>query len=322
MDLLSHVLDLVPVTGSLDVRCHFAGAWRLEPPAAGVHEIHYHVLLRGAAWVETPAHAALALRPGDIVLFPHGAAHQLHDGSGEPAAPQDRTEPGPVAVVTNGADAPATDLLCGRFRMSGATPALLLRHLPQRLVVHSAPDLPADAAGGHAPRTLAGSRLATLIGLMREEALEQAPGSQAMLNHFSAALFGLTLRLGSLLDAAPQGLLALARDERLRPALAALFEQPEAPWSLPQLAALCSMSRATFIRHFETAFGRSANELLTELRMTIAGRALRATQRSIAEIGESVGYQSDAAFQRAFKKHIGITPARWRAEGRQRQAPV
>lgn len=234
--------------------------------------------------------------------------------AGPPAA-VDVTEHHHLTVVADAAGHPTTDVLCGRFRVAASSPPLLLRHLPARLVAHSLQDTTEGQAGQGAP-AVAGTRLARLIELMRDEAMAQGPGSEAILNHLSAALFGLTLRLGSLVDTAPPGLLALARDRQLESAVAALFEQPEAPWSLPRLAALCNMSRATFIRRFDGAFGRSASDLLSEIRMTMAGHKLQATRMSTAEIGESVGYQSDAAFQRAFKKLMGVTPARWRARAR------
>ena len=86
-------------------------------------------------------------------------------------------------------------------------------------------------------------------------------------------------------------------------------------WTLDQLASLCNMSRATFVRQFQEAIGRSATDVLTEVRMTIAGRALLQSATPVAEIGEAVGYQSEAAFQRVFKRQIGVTPARWRSSG-------
>jgi AraC family transcriptional regulator, activator of mtrCDE len=94
-----------------------------------------------------------------------------------------------------------------------------------------------------------------------------------------------------------------------------MFDEPGNAWTLDQFAALCHMSRATFVRQFQDAIGRSATDMLTEVRLTIAGRALLHTSASVAEIGATIGYQSEAAFQRVFKRHIGVTPARWRATG-------
>jgi AraC family transcriptional activator of mtrCDE len=150
---------------------------------------------------------------------------------------------------------------------------------------------------------------------MREEALDESPGSECLINYLSAALFALTLRFASEGADAPRGLLALAGQPRLQPALSAMFENPGEPWTLDQFAALCHMSRATFVRQFQDAIGRSATDMLTEVRLTLAGRALLETTTSVAEIGSTVGYQSEAAFQRVFKRHIGVTPARWRATG-------
>jgi AraC family transcriptional activator of mtrCDE len=99
-----------------------------------------------------------------------------------------------------------------------------------------------------------------------------------------------------------------------------MFETPGEPWTLDQLSGLCNMSRATFIRQFQDAIGRSASDVLTEVRMTIAGRMLLRTATPVAEIGEAVGYQSNAAFQRVFKRHIGVSPARWRSSGGNLQA--
>jgi AraC family transcriptional activator of mtrCDE len=99
----------------------------------------------------------------------------------------------------------------------------------------------------------------------------------------------------------------------LQAAVAAMFESPAKQWTLDQFAALCNMSRATFVRQFQDAIGRSATDVLTEVRMTIAGRMLVQSALPVAEIGEMVGYQSDAAFQRVFKRLIGATPSRYRA---------
>jgi AraC family transcriptional activator of mtrCDE len=133
-----------------------------------------------------------------------------------------------------------------------------------------------------------------------------------MLNALSTAMFTLALRRASETDTAPTGLLALAGYPRLAPALAALFKEPARPWSLPELARLCNMSRATLVRQFQEKLGRSASELLTDIRMTVATNELKKPSMSTGAVAEAVGYQSEAAFQRAFKSHMGVTPAQWR----------
>jgi AraC family transcriptional activator of mtrCDE len=125
-------------------------------------------------------------------------------------------------------------------------------------------------------------------------------------------MFALVLRLAGETDDAPRGLLALAGHPRLAPAVAALFNQPARAWSLPELAGLCNMSRATLARQFQKKLGRSAADLLTDIRMTLAANELKKSSFSTGAVAEAVGYQSEAAFQRAFKSHMGITPAQWR----------
>jgi AraC family transcriptional activator of mtrCDE len=308
MDLLSRVLSLIPVSGRLDVRCHFGAPWAISQGNAAVREIPYHMLLSGEAVLEQEGGAPEKLIAGDIIVFPAGGAHRIHDGSGEVATPPAERRNASLVVAENNGSGVGADILCGRF-LVGAVPDRLLRdHLPARLVVRSAYQVGADSAAPFAK-----SRLSRLIELMREEAVDEGPGSETLMNHLSAALFALTLRFASQGPQPPHGLLALAGRPRLQAAVSAMFESPGQPWTLDQFAALCNMSRATFVRQFQDAIGRSATDVLTEVRMTIAGRTLLQSGLSVAEVGEMVGYQSDAAFQRIFKRLIGVTPARYRA---------
>src|SRR6266481_4654592 len=163
---------------------------------------------------------------------------------------------------------------------------------------------------GH-PRDTA-AQLAGLVSLMRSESADDHLGGRAMLNALSTAMFALVLRLASETEDTPRGLLALAGHPRLAPAVGALFNEPARAWSLPDLARLCNMSRATLARQFQEKLGRSPSDLLTDIRMTLAANELKRSSLSTGAVAEAVGYQSEAAFQRAFKGHMGITPAQWR----------
>ena len=321
MDLLSRVLSLIPVSGRLDVRCHFGAPWAIVHDNAAVREIPYHVLLSGQAVLEYGDAPAEPLTAGDIVLFPAGGAHRIHDGSGRlPVPPVERQELA-LTIAENEGSGERADILCGRF-LIGAVPDRLLReHLPGRLVVRSTGST-GDTLNGtsEAADAPAGTRLARLVALMREESVDEGPGSEALVSHLSAALFALTLRFASGGAQPPHGLLALAARPRLQPAVTAMFEAPEKPWTLDQFARLCNMSRATFVRQFQDVIGRSAADMLTDIRMTLAGRKLVESKLGVAEIGETVGYQSNAAFQRIFKRLIGVTPSRYRTLGGQLEA--
>jgi AraC family transcriptional activator of mtrCDE len=167
-------------------------------------------------------------------------------------------------------------------------------------------------AGAEAGQKETAAQLAGLVSLMRREAADDHLGGNAMLNALSTAMFALVLRLASETEDAPRGLLALAGHPRLAPAVAALFNEPARAWSLPDLARLCNMSRATLARQFQEKLGRSASDLLTDIRMTFAANELKKTSLSTGAVAEAIGYQSEAAFQRAFKSHMGVTPAEWR----------
>jgi AraC family transcriptional activator of mtrCDE len=198
-------------------------------------------------------------------------------------------------------------MLCGRFVVSPVHEHLLRSYLPRRLVVNGV----SMSAEGTGPQ------LSALIGLMRSESTTDNLGGYAILRALSSTLFALTLRLASESLGAPAGLLALAGQPRLAPALSALFNDPGHRWSTTELAGLCSMSRATFIRHFQENMGHSASDLLTDIRMMLAASELRRSSFPTAAIAEMAGYRSEAAFQRAFKHHIGATPAQWRRQGKE-----
>jgi AraC family transcriptional activator of mtrCDE len=193
--------------------------------------------------------------------------------------------------------------LCGHFAVAPPHDRLLRSYLPPRLVVH---------AGAHTGQQETAAQLTGLVSLMRSESADDHLGGRAMLNALSTAMFALVMRLAGETEDAPRGLLALAGHPRLAPAVAALFNEPARAWSLPELARLCNMSRATLTRQFQEKLGRSASDLLTDIRMTLAANELKKSSLSTGAVAETVGYQSEAAFQRAFKGHIGVTPAQWR----------
>jgi AraC family transcriptional regulator, activator of mtrCDE len=314
IDWLSRLLDMVPVRGHLDLRCFYGAPWRIDQDRAAAGEIPYHVVLGGSAVLEDPAGGPpTRLVAGDILLLPDGSAHGLHDGSGAPAPPARERAMLNVTISENAGTGDRLDLLCGRFVLTPPHDRLLRDYLPRRVVVHAAAD---DSPSTTRPGTDA--QLAGLVSLMRFETAADTLGGRAMLNALSTAMFALTLRLASEADEPPAGLLALAGHPRLAPALAAMFDQPGRAWTLPELARLCHMSRATAARHFQESLGRSANDLLTDIRMTLAANELRNSLASTGAVAETIGYQSVAAFQRAFKQRMGVTPARWRRAARSR----
>ena len=332
MDWLSHLLDIMPVSGRLEIRCVYGAPWRVTYEQSAPGEMPYHVILSGSAILED-GNVREQLHAGDIVMLSHGSAHVLHDGSGVAPAPARHRDTSNIVVSENRGKGERLDMLCGRFVVAPQHDRLVRSYLPGALIVRAgtrpghggargAEPAMADHANGDAgegsevirPSETA-AKVIDLVGLMRSESGADSLGGLAMLNSLSAALFALALRLASEAEAAPVGLLALAGHPRLAPALTAMFDNPAYPWTLPELAQRCNMSRATLARHFAEKVGKSANELLADIRMTLAASELRKPSVSTDAVADLVGYQSVAAFRRAFKDRMGVTPAEWRRGG-------
>jgi AraC family transcriptional activator of mtrCDE len=206
----------------------------------------------------------------------------------------------------NDGDGEQLDLLCGRFFISPPHDRLSRDYLPDHLVTRALMER------GDETTDSASSQLAGLVSLMRMESSGDKAGGRAILNALSSALFTLVLRTASEDEKAPEGLLAVTGHPRLAPAIAAMFADPTRSWKLPDLADLCGMSRATFMRHFQERLGRSALDLLTDLRMSLAANELKKPTVSTEVVAEAVGYQSVSAFRRVFAERIGMTPGEWR----------
>ncbi|NID15994.1 AraC family transcriptional regulator [Luteibacter yeojuensis] len=310
IDWLSRFLAIVTVTGRLEIRCSYGAPWNVTYGDSSRGEMPYHLILRGTARLDGPNGQGVPLTAGDIVLFPHGSAHVLRDGSGLPPGPtRERGTPN-VLFSENEGQGERLDMLCGRFAIAAPHDRWLRSYLPSTLVVRAGRESAGDdglSAAGH---------LANLVDLMRSESVDGRLGGYAMLNALSAALFALVLRVASEAETPPPGLLALAGHPRLAPAISAMLDDPARAWTLPELATMCSMSRATFMRHFQDGLGRSAAELLQDIRMSMAANVLKNTADSTEAVAEAVGYQSVSAFRRVFRESIGMTPGDWRRQFR------
>lgn len=307
LDWLSRLFEMMPVRGRLDLRCLYGAPWRIDQGPGETNEIPYHAVMAGSALLDDPAGGRpIELKAGDILLLPSNPRHVLHDPGGKKPKPARNRESLNLIISENAGSGARLDMLCGHFVIPPPHDRLLRSYLPPRLVVH------VGDKNAEQERSTTAAQLTGLVSLMRSESADDHLGGRAMLNALSTALFTLVMRLASESDEAPTGLLALAGNPRLAPALAALFNEPARPWSLPDLAKLCNMSRATLARQFQDKLGRSASDLLADIRMALAANELKKPSMSTGAVADAVGYQSEAAFQRAFKSHMGVTPAQWR----------
>ena len=308
MDTLSRLIDLARPQASLDLRCLLTGGFDIDhtPMEAGIAP--FHLVLDGECVVETAGGAQVALQAGDFMLFPRGAAHRVRDiGRTVATAPLTLGHDGMLPVRRNdecndehegGAD---LDLLCGRFVYAPGSSALLLNALPDPFHV--------SLGGVQTP-----GALQTVIALMRTEAEQRQPGALAIVTALSHALFAMALRVHGEQNASTAGVLALLADARLGASVQGMLSAPERAWTIAESGERAAMSRATYARHFNERAGMTVMDFLTQIRMTIACDLLLRTQRSAAEIGEAVGYQSEAAFGKAFQQSVGATPGRYRRQ--------
>lgn len=309
VDWLTRFMDLVTVTGRLEIRCALGVPWRVDYASSPAREIPFHAVLRGRAILENPDDGQRReLSGGDIALLPHGSAHVLHDGSGLPPLPVFDREEGIVPVRASSGDGETLDMLCGRFLVVPPHDKLIQAYFPKTLIVSMREGRDAAKTDSYV------ARLTRLVEVMRSESAEYGLGGPAILDALSSALFALVLRAASESGGTGDGILALAGHPRLLPALMAMFDDPAHPWTLPELAQRCSMSRATFMRHFQSTTGRSAMDLLTDVRMSVAANELRNPSVSVESIAGVAGYQSVSAFRKVFTQWLGVTPGEWRKQ--------
>lgn len=309
MDTLSRLLQLHPVTVELDYHCHLQAPWRLEEPALGRGAAAFHLMIEGQAWLDLPGEPPLALSAGDIVVVSDGSAHALRaEAKANLKAPLAR----PLAksgnllkVGTKGKGGARCEILCGQFQFASGESGLLFAALPRRMLIRGTGGVDLDG-------------MRHLIGMLRAEAASPRAGAAALLEQLAAALFALLLRAWVEQGDDPRGLFRLLAEPRLAPALKAMLAEPGKDWSLEQMAAVCHVSRATFARLFAHCAATTPAKLLTQLRMAQAAQWLAQDRRSVAAIAAAVGYQSEAAFNRSFKRCIGVGPGQYR---RERRAP-
>jgi len=336
MDPLSHLVTLLDPRGRMELRCLFGAAFAAPHDPAGPWRAPFHVVLRGECELLLPESGrTITLRAGSLLVLPRGSAHTLRASgrvdAGAPApaparasrthtrasaapsaSPRIRTEPGPLVDLKTNVPDPGDaeiEILCGEFEFRGRRRSALLEALPECLVVEFA----------HRPGF---GWLQGLLRMMAHEIEHQEAGAAAIVAELSGAVFTLAVRahLETAADDAMTlaGVLGVMANPRLAPALAAMLQSPAEPWTVESLAARCHLSRAAFARLFAQHARTGPLELLTTLRMELASRLLALGEQDTAAIGEAVGYRSEAAFNRAFARHAGMTPGRYR-RGERRQ---
>jgi AraC-like DNA-binding protein len=320
MDVLSDVLLAVRLTGAVFFDVEARSPFAAESPsvhaigerviAGAGHLISFHTITEGSCWAEgvglpnPPVH----LRAGEIVVYPLGDANVLASAPGmrgtpDPALyykPVDRLLPFPLKMNQDtGAD--TCRFICGFFGCDSRPFNPLLNALPR--VVHAPLSAPS--------RSLLGSLISTAV---KENGYESA-GREAMLAKLAELMFvEAVCNHISRLPKDARGWFAGLRDPQIGAALRLIHGRPSYPWTLDRLAREIGLSRSSFAERFTGYMAMPAMQYLARWRLQIAARLLEAPNISISQAAAEVGYQSEAAFNRAFKRYAGLAPATWRRE--------
>lgn len=303
-DPLSDVLRLVRVEATLFSRAEGRRPWGVSTRGAsgGI----FHVVLRGSGGVQVVREdhvvSSSAFEAGDLLVLPHGDAHELRDAPSSPAPwirglPSRPGEDG-LPVVSAGGGSEDAEILCGTLRFGEDARDLLLPQLPPLLI----------ARGG-----ALGGWLDAAVRQVADEVSRRAPGADLVVARLGEILFIQAVRawVAEAPVEAPGWLRALS-DPPLARVLSLIHGAPERPWSIDHLARRAGLSRTVLYDRFSAAVGEPPAAYLLRWRMTLARRALLDPRAAIPEVAARVGYGSEAAFNRAFRRVVGLPPGAWR----------
>jgi AraC-like DNA-binding protein len=324
MDALSEILRAVKLSGAMFYVAVGSKPWRVLAPSASklgryvapnaTHVIEFHLVTHGVGYVRV-GEETTPFCAGDLFMIPHGDPHEMGNGwceeitNSESALPQ--LLAGGVQHPRFGGGGEETRLICGYLACEAGLIRPVLAGLPRIVRVHIRTDP-------------AGEWLENSISHAVERASAAAPGSDVILARLAEVLFAEALqRYVSQLPPGRTGWLAGAGDPTVGRSLAALHRRPAYPWTLDELAATAAVSRSALTERFARYLGISPMAYLADWRLELAAEVLRSTSRSVLHIAAEVGYESEAAFNRAFKRRFGKPPAQYRrAEREQRRAAV
>jgi len=318
MDPFSQILSGVQLNGAVFFRAEFSAPWGVSTSAAkamaataGVgaeHLVLYHLVIEGRAFIELIDGQRTELSPGDIVVFPNGDPHHMGSGARERPFPDygisAKIRARDLSPLQAGGGGDVSRFVCGYMSCDPHLSRPILSGLPPVFKVNIRTDT-------------SGVWLENSILHLVEEAASGRIGSEAMLAKLSEALFVDTLRrYVASLPEQQTGWLTGVRDPIVGKSLGLLHGRIAHPWTIAELADEVGISRSALVQRFTRYLSEPPMTYLTRWRLQLAARSLERTARGVAEIAAEVGYESEAAFNRAFKREFGQPPGRYRIDHR------
>ena len=313
MDALSQTLSVVRLVGAIFINAKFTAPWCYQSPSAAAaapllepgaeRVVIFHLITEGECHVEIGDEPPVRLTAGDVVVFPQGHAHRMCSQPGVPPAKGARLDEvlsrRPRQLIYGGGG-PATRLICGYLACDRRLAEMLLAGLPVLLRV--------NVRGSNA-----GMWLEASVRYALAEARSPRPGGAGVLAKLAEVLFIEVLRLYVNQQSEGRiGWLAAVGDRIVGAALNQLHARPAHTWTLDELAREAHTSRSVLAERFQYLVGSSPMQYLTQWRMLLAANLLSRSNAPLARIAEDVGYQTDTAFSRAFRREFGSPPATWR----------
>ncbi len=298
-DPLGETLHLLRLTGSLYCRSELMAPWGIDmPPFKDC--MMFHVITQGHCWLEVEGDEPRLLQQGSLALIPHGIGHSIRSSASQPAVPlfdipveqvSDRYE-----IMRYGGSGDLTQATCGVVRFDHIAGQQLISLLPKVLQIDSWADEES-------------SWLQSTLRFITNEAEALKPGGETVITHLADILIIQAIR--SWIDSVPaeeRGWLAALKDRQVGRALSIIHRSPERDWSVATLAKEIGMSRSGFSARFTNLVGESVMHYLTGLRMRSAHAQLQQSSDTLAVLADRLGYKSEAAFCRAFKREYGVSP--------------
>ena len=304
MDVLTDVLNTFELKGWLSSRRELGSRWRYDFAAS--KDSMFHVISNGGAYLQVAGKdASMRVEDGDVLLFPTGYPHSLYDDPLSPLTRLVQLDYNPqrgYQVVNGDGEGPKLLMLCGAFHFEYPNGLPLLRQLPTLIHI---PGTQGRMAQG----------CADIVRLIARESAAQQPGAAVVLNRLTELLFIQVIRLWIDQQAAASvGWGAALRDQPISAALGLIHQSPERKWTVNALAEAVALSRSAFSARFTAWVGEPPLTYLTRWRMLRATRLLK-NEVSMATIAALLGYESEAAFRKAFRREIGMPPAQYRRLG-------
>jgi AraC-type DNA-binding domain-containing proteins len=298
-DPLGEALHFLRVTGTFYCRSELTAPWGLTLPPMP-ESLWFHIVTAGRCRLEVEGAEPRVLQPGDLALVPHGGGHVLRSEPGAPApgvlAIPHEYASDRYAILRHGGGGAGTTLVCGAVRLDHPAAHRIVPLLPE--VIHVEP------AG-----TQQAEWMQSTLRLVAAEAAHLRPGGEAVITRLSDVLVIQAVRSWLENDpAAGRGWLGALRDPRIGRAIALIHRAPARPWTLASLATELAMSRSAFAARFTELVDEPPMRYLARWRMQVAGTALEEDGATVAEVAGRLGYRSEAAFARAYKRVAGVSP--------------